>query len=236
MAESAKIQFSWKRRPSEIKGFERAMYTTLDNGDYIRVDYNIVDSMARVYVEVNGDKAASYYAIINNGRITLERNHAGRSAKVAEVISARSSQFSTIPNKEILKIINRNYGILDRDAKPVAEKKTGLITREQVRQRYFRQDSNPYDGSEARQTGIRTVSAGISFIDLIDFMFGILLVACTFIIFNKSVPAAGAMAVFWGLVLGFLDIMIRGRDPVFLKIIIFLFGGAFIYIYGYFYY
>lgn len=236
MAESAKIQFSWKRRPSEIKGFERAMYTTLDNGDYIRVDYNIVDSMARVYVEVNGDKASSYYAIINNGKITLERNNAGRSAKVAEVISARASQFSTIPNKEILKIISRNYGIIDSDAKPAAEKKTGLMTREQVRQRYFRQDSNPYEGGNPGQTGTGSTFKSISFIDIIDVMFGILLVAGTFVIFNKSVPAAGAMAVFWGLVLGFLDIMIRGREPVFLKIIIFLFGGAFIYIYGYFYY
>ena len=236
MAESAKIQFSWKRRPSEIKGFERAMYTTLDNGDYIRVDYNIVDSMARVYVEVNGEKTSSYYAIINNGRITLERNNAGRSAKVAEVISARASQFSTIPNKEILKIINRSYGIIDRDAKPAAEKKTGLMTREQVRQRYFRQNANPYEGGTPGQTRAGDALGGLSFIDLIDFMFGMLLIAGTFIIFNKSVPAAGAVAVFWGLVLGFLDIMIRGREPVFIKIIIFLFGGAFIYIYGYFYY
>ena len=236
MAESAKIQFSWKRRPSEIKGFERAMYTTLDNGDYIRVDYNIVDNMARVYVEVNGDKASSYYAIINNGRITLERNNAGRSSKVAEVLSARSSQFSTIPNKEIIKIINRNYGIIDRDIKSAAEKKTGLITRDQVKQRYFRQDQNPYEGGQHRQKGTRTASAGISLIDLIDFMFGMLLVAGTFIIFNKSFPAAGAVSVFWGLVLGFLDIMIRGREPGFLKIITFLFGGAFVYIYGYFYY
>ena len=236
MAESAKIQFSWKRRPSEIKGFERAMYTTLDNGDYIRVDYNIVDSMARVYVEVNGDKASSFYAIINNGKITLERNNAGRSSKVAEIISERASQFSTIPNKEILKIINRNYGIIDRDAKPPAEKKAGLMTREQVRQRYFRQDANPYQGGQSAKTVSRTVSAGISFIDLIDFTFGLLLVTGTFIIFNKSVLAAGAVAVFWGLVLGFLDIMIREREPFFLKIIIFLFGGAFLYIYGYFYY
>lgn len=236
MAESAKIQFSWKRRPSEIKGFERAMYTTLDNGDYIRVDYNIVDNMARVYVEVNGDKASSYYAIINNGRITLERNNAGRSSKVAEVISARASQFSTIPNKEILKIISRNYGIIDRDAKPVPDKKTGLMTRDQVRQRYFRQDQNPYNGSAARQSPGGAISAGISLIDLIDFTFGLLLIAGAFIIFNRSVPAAGAVSVFWGLLTGFLDIIIRGREPFFLKIIVFLFGGAFIYIYGYFYY
>ncbi len=236
MAESAKIQFSWKRRPSEIKGFERAMYTTLDNGDYIRVDYNMVDSMARVYVEVHGDKTESYYAIINNGRITIERNNAGRSTKVAEVISERAPQFSSIPNKEILKIINRNYGIIDRDAKPAPDKKGGLITREQVKQRYFRQEPNPYQGSSSSKTGAASVSSSISLIDLVDFTFGLILVAGAFIIFNKSAAAAGAVAVFWGLVLGFLDIMIREREPFFLKIIIFLFGGAFIYIYGYFYY
>ena len=35
-----KKQHVWKRRPSDIRGYERAMYTTLENGDYIRVDYN----------------------------------------------------------------------------------------------------------------------------------------------------------------------------------------------------
>ena len=212
------------------------MYTTLDNGDYIRVDYNIVDNMARVYVEVNGDKASSFYSIINNGRLTLERNNTGRSSKVAEVITERASHFSTIPNKEILKIINRNYGIIDRDSKPVAEKKAGLMTREQVRQRYFRKDNNPYDGSNTRQPAAAAASAGISLIDLVDVVFGILLATGAFIIFKNSLMAAGTVTVFWGLILGFLDIMVREREPVFLKIIIFLFGGAFLYIYGYFYY
>jgi hypothetical protein len=236
MAESAKIQFSWKRRPSEIRGFERAMYTTLDNGDYIRVDYNLVDNMARVYVEVNGDRASSFYAIINNGRVTLERNNAGRSTKVAEVLTERASHFSTIPNRDILKIINRNYGIIDPDSKPEPEKKSGLMTREQVRQKYFKKDDNPYTNSSARQPAAAAVSARISLIDLVDFVLGLLLSTGAFIIFKNSLLAAGTVAVFWGLILGFLDIMVREKEPFFLKIVIFLFGGAFIYIYGYFYY
>ena len=212
------------------------MYTTLDNGDYIRVDYNIVDNMARVYVEVHGDRISPYYAVINNGRITLERNNSGRSAKVAEIISARSSQFSTIPNKDILRLINRNYGIVDLDAKPAAEKKNGLITREQVKQRYFRQEKNPYERGEIRRAGGNRASGTVAFIDLIDFIFGVLLIAGSFVIFNYSIPASGAVAVFWGIILGFLDIMIREREPIFLKISFFLFSGAFAYIYGYFYY
>ena len=64
MAEN-RIEFSWKRRPSEIRGYERAMYTTLNNGDYIRVDYNIAEKRVRLYVEVSDEKNASYYSIVN---------------------------------------------------------------------------------------------------------------------------------------------------------------------------
>ena len=48
MPEARKIQFAWKRRPSEIRGYERALYTTLDNGDYIRIDYNNGAQRARL--------------------------------------------------------------------------------------------------------------------------------------------------------------------------------------------
>ena len=166
MAESAKIQFAWKRRPSEIKGFDRAMYTTLDNGDYIRVDYNIVDNIARVYVEVEHDRNSPYYAIINNGRVTLERNNSGRASKVAEMISSRAEQFSSIPNKEILKIVNRNYGIVDRSSTPQQpENRQGQISREQIKKRYFKEEANPY--SESASKAGPSVFSRFSLVDFI---------------------------------------------------------------------
>jgi len=235
MAETAKLQFSWKRRPSEIKGYDRAMYTTLDNGDYIRVDYNLADSMARIYVEVDGDRNSPYFAVINNGRVTLERNNSGRSSKVAEIISNRSSQFSSIPNREILKIINRNYGIFDEDAaEKTAEKKAADINREEIKQRYFKKESNPYNAQTP--ASVPYTPGRFSVLDVLDILTGIVIAAGTFILFGYSFLAAGAASVFWGLILGFIDIMIREREPVFIKIILFLFGGAFAYIYGYFYY
>lgn len=235
MTETAKVQFSWKRRPSEIKGFDRAMYTTLDNGDYIRIDYNIVDNMARVYVEIDGDRTSPYYAIINKGRVTLERNNAGRSSKVAEIISARASQFSSIPNKEILKIVNRNYGIID-SSEPVPENKAdrGQVTRDQIRKKYFKNDANPYEQESASVKS--SFISGFSFVDLIDFVVGIVLIGAAFFFSQYSLLTVGTVAILWGLVLGFLDIVLRNREPVFTKIIFFLFGGAFVYIYGYFYY
>jgi hypothetical protein len=68
-----RIEFSWKRRPSEIRGYERAMYTTLNNGDYIRIDYNVAEKRVRLYVEVSDENNASYYSIINSGKIVNER-------------------------------------------------------------------------------------------------------------------------------------------------------------------
>ena len=93
MAASENTQFTWKRRPSEIRGYERAMYTTLENGDYIRVDYNTGEKIVRLYAEVLEEKGASYYAVISNGRVTVEKNSNGRSARVADMLSERAKEF-----------------------------------------------------------------------------------------------------------------------------------------------
>ena len=43
--------YHWKRRPSEIRGYNRVIYTTTERGDYLRVDYNLKDKKVRLYLE-----------------------------------------------------------------------------------------------------------------------------------------------------------------------------------------
>lgn len=231
-----RIEFSWKRRPSEIRGYERAMYTTLNNGDYIRIDYNVAEKRVRLYVEVSDENNSSYYSIINSGKIVNERNSAGKSARVGERISERSEEFSTLPNGEVLKLINRNYGIESSDdadnRKKEQQKKDQLSL---VRKRYFReteQSDNIY--SDTREQSIaRTGRIGL--IDLIDVLTGIVVSGIFYILNQYSFLALGATAVVWGILLGLFDIVLRNREPVFIKIIFFLLSGSAFYIYEYFY-
>ena len=235
MTES-RIEFSWKRRPSEIRGYERAMYTTLNNGDYIRVDYNVSEKRVRLYVEVNEEKNASYYSVINSGKIVTERNSAGKSARVGEKLSERSEEFSTLPNSEVLKLISRNYGIEAADEaenrKKEQQKKEQLSI---VRKRYFRIDDteeNVYGESSGQE---KRKSGKISLIDIIDILTGLVIAGIFYILNQYSYLALGSAAVIWGIMLGLIDIVLREREPVFAKIFFFLITGSAFYIYEYFY-
>lgn len=233
MPEARKIQFAWKRRPSEIRGYERALYTTLDNGDYIRIDYNNGDQRARLYVEVHEENGASYYSIISQGRITLERNSSGRSARVAEIMKERASEFATIPNSDVVKLIGNNYGIRNGSDKSDPEKeKQRQQELDETRKKYFRKgELNPYSYDDS----LEVPSSSFSFVDLFDFGTGIILGGIFFLLNQYSFLALGAVLVFWGILVGLFDIVIRNREPLFLKILSFLGAGTVIYIYGYFY-
>ncbi len=233
MPEARKIQFAWKRRPSEIRGYERALYTTLDNGDYIRIDYNNGDQRARLYVEVNDENGASYYSIISQGRVTLERNSSGKSTRVAEVLKERASEFSTIPNSDVVKLIANNYGIRDGNDKGDSEKeKQRQKELDETRKKYFRKgELNPYSYDDSQDIA----GSRFTFVDLFDSGTGIILGGVFFLLNQYSFLALGATLALWGILVGLFDIVIRNREPLFLKILAFLGAGTVIYIYGYFY-
>ena len=234
MASKVESEYVWKRRSSEIRGYERAMYASLSNGDYLRVDYNLGEKTVRLYAEVVEDHGASYYSVIKNGHITTEKNSRGKSSNVAEKLSERSDEFSTLPNKDVLGLINKNYGILSNNIPEKKSIKERLqVEREEIKRKYFR--------SEERSSSLGSViyeSIGfkkVGFVDLLDIMAG-LLISALFYYFNQyNLLTAGAVATIWGIILGVLDIFIRERDPFFLKILFFLFSGAIIYIYSYLY-
>jgi len=233
MATNNNEQFTWKRRPSDIRGYERAMYTTLENGDYIRVDYNTGEKIVRLYTEVIEDKGASYYAVINKGKVTIEKNSNGRSTRVADRLSERAEEFSTMPSKDVLKLINNNYGISNSNYSNRNVKKERLqVEREEVKRKYFKPEENPYVDSD-NSTRQKTKKIGI--IDLFDTLTGILISGFFFFIGSYDLIAAGAAAVIWGMLLGVFDILLREREPVFTKIFFFLISGAGIYFYGYLY-
>jgi hypothetical protein len=209
------------------------MYTTINNGDYLRVDYNLGGNTVRLYVEVVADKGASYYSIIENGRVSIEKNSSGKLTNVAVRLRERADEFSTLPNKEVLGLINNNYGILSNNISGKKTKKEQLqFEREEIKRRYFQSDENRSLGTVIYR---RISLKKLEFIDFLDITAGIMVSALFFYLDRFSLLTAGAVAVMWGIILGVLDIFIRKRDPFFLKILLFLLSGAGIYIYSYLY-
>ena len=227
-------QHSWKKRPSEIRGYQRTFYITSEEGDYLRVDYNLKEKRVRLYIEIDVEGGNAYYSVITNGKITAERSiSTGRSYGFSEKFRERADVFSTLPNNPVLKMINRNYGIQRAKAiekeKPVTEKEKRI---QETKRRYFKREFYQTEGEE--EAGKRKLFKNIGLNDLIDVMVGVLLSASVFLYFRYSYVAMGVTAAFFGIIIGFVDMFFRERSPIFIKVIFFLVAGAISYIYGYF--
>lgn len=229
---SSQYQNSWKRRPSEIRGYHRTLYLTSDNNDYLRVDYNLKEKLVRLYIEVDEEGGNSYYSVIRNGKITAEKSVvSGRSFGFADKFRERAEIFSTIPNREVVKLINNKYNIIRPGKKKAMpyEKKKML---DETRKKYFQ----PIEKTRKKSTENIGLSINeLKFIDLIDVLIGIVISIGIFTILKFDYIALGVVASFYGISIGLIDMAFRGRPPIIIKMILFIIVGVFIYIYGYFF-
>ncbi len=215
------------------------MYVTADNGDYIRVDYNIKEERVRLYVEIAAEGGNAYYSVIKDGRITAERSvSSGRSFGFADKFRERAELFSSIPNKEVVRLVKGNYGI-DEDYERKKRNEERVRRLEETRQRYFGKEdiSNPYAASRTnsnkKEAAISTgISIGIP--DFVDLLIGTVLSLASFYFMQYSFIAMGIMSAFYGLSTGLFDMVVRNRPPVFIKMIIFIIAGIVSYMYGYY--
>ncbi len=228
-------QHTWKKRPSEIRGYQRTFYINSEDGDYLRVDYNLKEKRVRLYMEIESEGGNAYYSVVTSGKITAERSvSTGRNFGFSDKFRERADIFNTIPNREVLKLINRNYGIQRAKAsdkqKPRTEKEK--LIRE-TKRRYFKREDGEGAG-EASRYG-RGLFGRIRLIDIIDITLGLLLSGSVFLYFKYSYMAMGATAAFFGIIIGFVDMFFRDRSPNFIKVMLFLFSGGAFYIKGYFF-
>ncbi|HSV97175.1 MAG TPA: hypothetical protein VLM75_09595 [Spirochaetota bacterium] len=223
---------SWKRRPSEIRGYQAALYTTTDGGDYLRVDYNLKDRKIRIYMEDAEEGGNPYYAVFSGGRVSAQRNvTTGRAHQVVEKLKLRGDSLRTISNKEVRRIVTVALKLEDA---PPAEKSERTETRKEVlartRKRYFRTDETLPGASAAG--GAMTM--GAFFRGLLDYVVGILLTVAVFLYYHSFI-AAGVAAAFFGVFVGIIEIFLRGRDPSVIKMLFFVGAGAALYVYGYYF-
>lgn len=222
--------YFWRKRPSEIRGYNRTFYINSENGDYIRVDYNLKDRIVRIYIEDFEEGGNPYYSVISNGKIAAERNAtSGRAHNLKNKISQRATILTTIPNRDVLKLINNNYGIkLSKVTSVFNQSLKKKINFEQTRKKYFRKED-----IAPQYVKIKNKKQNFKIIDFIDFLIGIF--AClSLYIYEKNFVTLGVLSAFIGIFIGLLDVFYREREIILTKMLFFLLIGAISYIYGYY--
>jgi len=237
--------YHWKRRPSEIRGYNRVIYTTTEKGDYLRVDYNIKDKKVRLYLEDTDEGGNPYYSVITNGNVSAERNvSTGRVSSLFEKFNRRAKDFSAIPNKDVLKLINKNYGIglkgdsrsreeIERIRKEREKARKNIL--EETRRKYFKPEDIPYfeTSDEIEIISSEKKRKRLFFIDIVDFTAGILTIAAIYYL-TYNLLAVAIVSSLIGVLLGIIDVYFRDKEPFFIKTIFFITAGIAVYIYGYY--
>ncbi len=227
-------RINWKRRPSEIRGYNRTLYGTSDDGDYLRVDYDLKEKRARLYVEISEEGGAPYYAVIQDGRVGAERSvQSGRSGNFSDRFRSRSDLFSTVPNRDVLSLLEGHYGISSRK-RSTPERENRGSTLEETRRRYFSRDENPYIGTGEGEP-VRFLR-GFGLLDLLDLLAGFLLSGLIFYLAGFNFMVAGILLAVYGLIIGLIDMFLRERDPVMIKVVLLLLAGGGLYVYGYYFF
>jgi len=218
----------WKRRPSEIRGYQKAFYINGTDGSYVRVDYNLKDKKIRLYVEDASEGGIAYYSVISKGNIEVEKNLAtGRSGNLSHKFQPLASLIATLPHKEVVSMFGDCYGISNafKDIRDAVKRKK----LEQTREKYF------VEGKRAPLFGSFSSTKHLSWIDVIDV---IIAAGAGFAVFKLSgshYQPSGAVVAFLGITAGGVDILMRKREPIFSKIILLLTSGAGLYIFGRFF-
>ena len=224
-------EYFWRRRPSEIRGYNRTLYTTTDDNEYLRVDFDLKGKRIRLYIEDKDEGGNPYYSVISNSKITVERNAtSGRVSDLHEKFSKRAEIFSTIPNSDVVRLVGGNYGI-------------GLKTRERF---YWRQQPPKTVELVKRKNYVPSYAAGSGsgllsgkkvkrfyFSDILDIIVGIFLCIGLYL-YNNSYVTLGVLSAFIGIFVGLLDVFYRGKRLNPIKMILFLSAGMVFYIYGYY--
>jgi hypothetical protein len=217
----------WKRRPSEIKGYQKAYYVNDSDGSYLRVDYHLKEKKLRLYLEDASEGGIAYYAVIANGKIQGEKNLAtGRSANLNHKFTPRADVLATIPQKDVLALFGDNYGMgeaLKSIKEAIRRKKL-----EHTRERYFREEKNE------PLLGTFHPSKRFRWFDAADILLGAALAGGSFL-YLRTFVIPGVIAALYGVAIGAVDILIRQREPLFTKIILFIGAGVALYVYGRFF-
>jgi hypothetical protein len=220
----------WKRRPSEIRGYQTALYLTTESGDYIRIDYNLKEKKIRAYIEDGEEGGNPYYLVVVNDKITVERNATtGRQQNVVSKLAKRGHVFASVSNKEVNRTLRKILSLPDPET-ATREKKLGkreLI--EETKKRYFQQEDTPEYTARKREAGARRNLLP----DLLDIMVGVLLCVALYMYLHNFV-LAGLVSAFYGIIIGMIDMFLRQRSPSFIKMLMFIIGGLAMYVYEYY--
>ncbi len=231
----------WKKKRSNLSGFQKCYIAEAPNGEKLRADYNFHDSLVILSLELPGKKG-SYSATVKKGVVIREKDDSGRiNVSVKNRFIPYKDVFSCLPNDDLLKAVDGVFGIsavsLGRKEIDKTFDKTGEYSlKESIQfESFFERLARKRQERIAKYGTIKQRVKKRFWGDFHDAVIGTSLGSCIYFHFFDYY-ILGLTLIFLGVAFGGLDWLLRDRKPLITKILIFQIIGTYFFYTGYTYF
>ncbi|EPG74734.1 hypothetical protein LEP1GSC058_1719 [Leptospira fainei serovar Hurstbridge str. BUT 6] len=228
----------WKPEFPPAKGYTKSYQAKTPDGDILQADFHYHDRKIRLTLEVAGENGRIYVSTIRDGSILKETDlSTGRSYPLYSRFAPFRDLVSSLPDRDALQVMGGAYGVSPEPLGAATERKESKPW--EISTKYdhvfgIRRGAGFWDRfsdktpSEPLWPRIRRRLWG----DLHDLFVGAMSAVGIWYTYLDFYLLGFSLAVF-GLLFGGLDWILRKRDPLFSKVMLFLGSGSYFYYYGY---
>jgi len=221
------VKYSWRyihHRPGPYP--ELYLYQN-ENSEWLKVEIN---RLQRV-VKLQYDGAESFFSVIKNRHIIREKNlQTGESEDLDEKFRKMRMTISSLPDNEVLEIIGGSYGVLTEFlGKATRREKKNFSSLWDLWKRWLGRVHSFFRVTRKTFQSLFYKPAWYDFLDM-----GVISVGIWFIFsMNYDILSASFFGIFSAIFTGFVDLILRRRDPYLIKIMIFILPGGYFWYLGY---
>ncbi|MCB1178938.1 MAG: hypothetical protein KDK36_15240 [Leptospiraceae bacterium] len=221
----------WKRARPTTQGYQKCYQAKTPTGDLLQIEHNFHEGLVKIQIEPSSEKGSCFTATIKKGTIIRERDvHNGTSLSLKKKIHPFRIIFSCLPDEDILDAIGGKYEIIKiplfRKQKESSElPEVSPIKKESFWKKVIQKRK------DSTSSGWRKLKERIGD-DLKDAVFGFSLCTAIYFHFFDFVIVGWSLAIA-GFLFGGIDWLLRKRDPLLTKVLIFFGTGSYFFYTGY---
>ncbi|MDV6236841.1 hypothetical protein CH379_014525 [Leptospira ellisii] len=229
----------WKKETPPAKGYTKSYSATTPSGDILQADLNFHEKKVRLTLEIAGENGRIYIATVKNGEVIQEKDlSTGRMVPIYSKLAPFQDIFSSLPDSDLLNTLGGLYGI---SRNPLGQTEERTVRPWELSNRYdhifgIHRERSFWERvfsrrREYREPWIVRFKKRV-WSELQDLILG---TCCAFGIYYGYTDfylLGFSLAVF-GLLFGGLDWMLRKRNPLFVKVLLFMSLGSYFYYVGY---
>ncbi|AXX16302.1 MULTISPECIES: hypothetical protein [Leptospira] len=229
----------WKKETPAARGYTKSYSATTPSGDILEADFNFHEKKIRLTLEIAGENGKIYVVTVKNGEVIQEKDlSSGRMVPIYAKLAPFQEIFSCLPDPDLLKTLGGLYGISKQPLGNIEERVErpwetstrydhifGINREKSFWQRIFSRDRE-YKEPWSVRVKKRFWS------EFRDLVLGTFSGLGIYYAYTDFYVLGFALAVF-GLLFGGLDWMLRKRNPLLVKVLLFMSLGSYFYYVGY---